>query len=112
MANEFLTVSDGTYSLSETENKNQFYFYRNDGEVLTDIGRAPMDLYHAYIMSKMMNGEITDMVISNIRFETSDDRKTIRLTVDNNNEKHEQKNSTVKEKKPSFIKRLIYKIFG
>ena len=46
MANEFLAVSDGTYTLSETENKNQFYFYRNDGAVLTDIDMEPMDLYH------------------------------------------------------------------
>ena len=47
MANEFLTVSDETFTLSESENKNQFYFYRNDGEVLTDIDREPMDLYNA-----------------------------------------------------------------
>lgn len=37
MANEFRAVSDGTFTLQETKNKNQFYFYRNDGEVLADI---------------------------------------------------------------------------
>ena len=47
MANKFFTVSDETFTLSESENKNQFYFYRNDGEVLTDIDRELMDLYNA-----------------------------------------------------------------
>ena len=56
MANEFRAVSDGTFTLQETKNKNQFYFYRNDGEVLADIDREPMDLYQAYIMQKMMSG--------------------------------------------------------
>lgn len=110
MANEFL---DGTYTLVETENSNQFYFYRNDEEVLTDIDREPMDLYHAYIAKKMMNGEIKDMVMKNIRYETSTDGKCIRLTAydigemtDNSN------NSTVNQKQPGFLKRLFHKIFG
>lgn len=60
MANEFLAISDGN--------------------VLTDIDREPMDLYQAYIMQKMMNGEITDMVMNNIYSEKSTDGKCIRLT--------------------------------
>lgn len=113
MANEFLAVSDGTFTLSETENKNQFYFYRNDGGVLTDIDREPMDLYQAYIMRKMMNGEITDMVMNNIYSETSDDGKCIRLTICDIGEKPTSKsNSTVNEKKPNGFKRLLKKIFG
>ena len=113
MANEFLAVSDGTFTLSETEVKNQFYFYRNDGEVLTDIDREPMDLYQAYIMSKMMSGEITDMVMSNIYFEMSDDGKCIRLTICDIGEKPvKSNNSTARGKQPNFIKRLFNKIFG
>ena len=113
MANEFLAVSDGTFTLSETENKNQFYFYRNDGEVLSDIGREPMDLYQAYIMRKMMNGEITDMVMNNIYSETSDDGKCIRLTICDIGEKPSgSSNSTVSKKRPNFLKRLFHKIFG
>ena len=113
MANEFLSISDGTFTLSETENKNQFYFYRNDGNVLTDIDREPMDLYQAYIMQKMMNGEITDMVMNNIYSERSDDGKCIRLTVCNIDEKPVKKiNSNVSNKKPNFLKRLLHKIFG
>ena len=112
MANEFLAVSDGTFTLSETENKNQFYFYRNDGEVLTDIDREPMDLYHAYIMRKMMNGEITDIVMNNIYSETSDDGKCIRLTICDIGEKTAiNNNSTVSDKQPNFLKRLFHKIF-
>ena len=113
MANEFLAVSDGTFTLQETENKNQFYFYRNDGEVLTDIDREPMDLYQAYILRKMMNGEITDIVMNNIYSETSDDGKCIRLTICDIGEKPARnKNSTVSDKQPNFLKRLFHKIFG
>lgn len=113
MANEFRTVSDGTFTLSETENKNQFYFYRNDGDVLADIGSEPMNLYHAYIMQKMMNGEITDMFINDIYLETSDDGKCIRLTICGIGEKIvRDNNSTVSEKPPNFLKRLFHKIFG
>jgi len=46
MATELLAISDGTFTLSETENKNQFYFFRNDGQVLSDIDREPMDYCH------------------------------------------------------------------
>lgn len=113
MANEFLAISDGTFTLSETENKNQFYFYRNDKEVLTDIDREPMDLYQAYIMQKMMNGEITDIVMNNIYSEMSDDCKCIRLTICDIGEKPPwNNNSTVSDRQPSFLKRLFHKIFG
>ena len=112
MANEFLAISDGTFTLSETENKNQFYFYRNDGGVLSDIDREPLDLYQAYIMRKMMNGEITDIVMNNIYSETSDDGKCIRLTISDIGAKTTNSNSTVKQKQPNFFKRLFHKIFG
>lgn len=113
MANEFLEVSDGTYTLLETENKNQFYFYRNDGAVLTDIDREPMDLYRAYIMRKMMNGEITDVVMNNIYSEMSDDEKCIRLTICDIGEKPARNtSSTANNKQPNFFKRLFHKIFG
>ena len=112
MTNEFLAVSDGTFTLQETENKNQFYFYRNDGEVLDDIDREPMDLYQAYIMQKMMSGEITDIVMNDIYSETSDDGKCIRLTICDIVEKPvHHKDSTV-SKQPGFFKRIFHKILG
>ena len=112
MASEFRAVSDGTFTLQETENKNQFYFYRNDGEVLADIDREPMDLYHAYIMQKMMNCEITDMVMNNIYSETSEDGKCIRLTISDIGEKPVHHNNSTVNKQPSFWKRLFHKVFG
>lgn len=33
MSKEYLAVSDGTYTLTETDSPNQFYFYRNDDGV-------------------------------------------------------------------------------
>ena len=113
MAKELLAVSDGTYTLSETEEENQFYFFRNDHGVLTDIGRETMDLYQAYIMQKMVDGEITDMVMNDIYSEMSVDGKCIRLTICNIGEKPTHKtNSIASKKKPNFIKRLLNKIFG
>jgi len=111
MANEFLAISDGTFTLSETENKNQFYFYRNDGNVLTNIDREPLDLYQEYIMQKMMNGEITGVVMDNIYLETSDDGKCIRLTTCDIGEKSvKSTNSIVSNKHPNILKRLFHKI--
>lgn len=78
----YFAVSDGTFSLSETDVKNQFYFYRNDGGELTEIGHEPMDLYQAYIIHQMMNGKMkVEAVCQNIEYEMSDDRKVIRMTV-------------------------------
>lgn len=113
MANEFFAISDGTYTLSETENKNQFYFYQNDGEILTDIDEEPIDLYQAYIIQKMMYGEITDAVMNKIYLELSDDEKCIRLTIcDVGEKKARNTNSTANQKQPNLIKRLFHKIFG
>ena len=113
MANESLAISDGTFTLSETEVKNQFYFYRNDGEVLTDIDREPMDLYQAYIIHKMVNDETTNMIMSNFYMETSDDGRCIRLTIcDIGENPVKSNNSTVRDKHPNFIKHLFNKIFG
>ena len=112
MANEFITVSDGTFTLQETENKNQFYFYRNDGEVLADIDREPMDLYHAYVFQKMMNGEISGMVMHKVYSESSDDGKCIRLTISDIGEGLEHPNDSIVSKQPSFLKRLFHKVFG
>ena len=40
-----------------------------------------MDFYQNWICTKMFNGEITEMVMNDICFETSDDDKCTRLTV-------------------------------
>ena len=112
MANELRAVSDGTFTLHETENKNQFYFYRNDGQVLADIDREPMDLYHAYIMQKMMSGEITDVVMNNIYSEISEDGKCIRLTICDIGEKPEHHDNSTVSKQPNFLKRFFHKVFG
>lgn len=112
MANEFLEVSDGTFILSETEVKNQLYFYRNDGEVLTDIDTELMDLYQAYVVRKMANGEITDIVMNNIYSQTSDDGKCIRLTICEIGEKPTCNNDSTVSAQPNFLKRLFHKIFG
>ena len=110
MSKQFNSVSNGTYTLQEGENKNQLYFYRNDGGVLSNIDREPMDLYQAYIMQKMINGEITDMVMNNIYSEISEDRKYIRLTISDIGEN--PKKIAKRSDKPNAFKRFINKIFN
>ena len=112
MANDYNAVTDGTYTLMESDNPNQYYFFRNDKQVLTDVDREPMDLYQALIMKKMMDGEITGMVMNNICYETSDDGTTIRLTVSDIGEVPVSHTSPTASKKPSFWKRLFQRLLG
>ena len=104
MSKELLGFSNGEYTFTETEVENQFLFYRNDEKILGDVGHIPMEFYQHYIMNKMFNGEITEMVANNIRFETSTDGKCIRLTVTDIGEASEKK-----KRRPNFLKRLFWK---
>ncbi|NCC70896.1 hypothetical protein EOM09_04910, partial [bacterium] len=71
--------TDKIHIFSETEDPNQFYFYREDGAVLEEgADRIAMDMYENYNCSKMFSGEITGMIMNNIRFDTSEDGKVIR----------------------------------
>ena len=108
MAEQFNTISDGTFTLQEGKNKNQFYFYRNDGGVLTNIGREPMEMYQEYITEKMFDGEITDVVANDVYSELSDDGKCIRLTICGIGEKPISKRGN----QPCFLKKLFNEIFG
>ena len=118
MAKELKALSNGEFTLAETEVENQFYFYRNDGGVLGEVDRLPMEFYQEYIMRKMMEGEVTDIVANNILFETSNDGKCIRLTVSDIGEEPKPKNVSVEEyktrkiAKPNFFKRMLKKIFN
>lgn len=108
MADELLVISDGTFTLSETERENQFYFYRNDGEVLTGIDQEPMLFYRTYIFNKMIEGKLTDIVMQTIYSEMSDDGKCIRLTISDIGKKSELGASN---QKPNIFKRLLNKIW-
>ena len=105
MTNELNVITDGTFTFAESEDKNVFYFYRNDGEVIGDVGIIPMDFYRSWIRTKMFNGEITGIVMNDICFEISDDSKCIRLTVSKLGE------CKAKQKQPNFFKRLFSKFF-
>lgn len=105
MSSELMALSNGTFTLAESEDPKVFYFYRNDHEVIGEVGRIPMDFYQNYICKKMMDGEITEIVMNDICFETSDDGKCIRLTVSGIGE------NRTNQKQPNFIKRFLSKIF-
>lgn len=79
-----ISVTDGTYVLSESEEKNVMYFYRKDGKSLTDKDMDPMDFYHFYIMQKMINGDISGaFVANNICCVKSDDGTVVKMTIGN-----------------------------
>jgi len=124
MDKQYVAVGNGEFILSETDVKNQFLFFREDGGVLGEVGRIPMDLYQDYIAHKMLSGGISGIVMHNICFETSVDGKYIRLTVlgmdDNeetpklilNDDVKETASRSCEKRQPNFLKRLIKKIFG
>lgn len=114
MANEFLTITDGEFSLQESDVKNQFYFFRNDEKVLEEADYdKPMEFYQGYLIEKMSTGEITGIVMNNIRFEVSDDEKCIRLTImDVDENEDNSRNSIANQKQPNLFKRLLKRIFG
>lgn len=117
MKEEYIAVTNDVYTIQETDEENVFLFYRNDGEELGDVGRAPMDLYQAYVTQMMMNGKIpAEVYARNVYYEKSIDGKYIRLialVLGAHPEKHEQENKPEPEvKKPGFWKQLLKKIFG
>lgn len=81
MSDNYNAVTDGTYVLQEGEDKNQFFFFRKDGGEINQDEADPMDLYQAYICRKMMESDNPQMVMNNLKFETSTDNKCIRITV-------------------------------
>lgn len=105
MSDNFLKKSDGTFTLSETNDKNLFLFYRNDGGLIDDVNdilREFLDLYESYWAEKMISGEVTtDIVHQNLHGELSCDRSCVRITT-----------IDIPPKKDSFFKRLLHKIFG
>lgn len=104
---ELKAFSNGEYIFAETKQDNQFYFYRQDGQELGEVGRIPMEMYQNYLCIRMFEGKCTEMVANDIRFDISDDGKCIRLTTFAFGEqkplkKHEEKG----------IKKLIKSLFN
>ncbi len=105
MANEPSTLTDGIFTLAESNDPNVFYFYRNDGEVIGDVGRIPIDFYQDWICVTMSNGKMPEKVFDYPCLETSDDGKRIKLTVSGIGERK------VQDEKPKLFKVLFSKHF-
>lgn len=78
---EYLTITDGTYILSETDCPNEFAFYRKDGEILGDVGRIPMEMYDWRMFKRMQDYNIVEPIIESIIFERSRDDRCLMMTV-------------------------------
>lgn len=105
---ELKAFSHGGYIFTETEKNNQFYFYRQDGQKLGEVGSLPMDMYQSYMRMKMFESKSVEIVMNNIRFDTSSDDKCIRLTTFAIGEKDPIE--AVEESKG--LKKLVKSLFG
>jgi len=103
MAKELKTVSNGIFTLAETGVENHFYFYRNDMEVVGDVGCIPLELYKQYVVEKIMRGEMDEKIESSISFQTSEDGSFLRIIVSCSEIKVQKK----QEKKVNFFKRIF-----
>ena len=81
MSETYNAVTDGTYVLQKGEEENQFFFFRKDGGEINKEEADPMDLYQAYMCRQMFESSNPQMVMNNLKFETSTDNKCIRVTV-------------------------------
>lgn len=120
MSKELQELTNGTYTLRETGVENQFFFFRNDHEVLGNVGTSHMELFAKYLIEKSQKGEIQQSVYEGrMSFEISNDGKIIRLTVSENLPKKPNLH-IVKEgekelpgvAKPNPFKRAFKKWFG
>ena len=111
MTNEHYGITDGTYTLAEGDERNTFYFYRNDEGIIGDVGRLPVEFLETYISIKMMEGEITKTIVTNFRIQTSVDGKIIRITLLETETKAESEKSGNEPKKQGIFKRIFGRIF-
>ena len=109
MSNEHQGITDGTYTLAEGDENNTFYFYRNDESVIGDVGRLPVEFFETFITIKMMEGEITKPVVTNIRIQTSTDGKIIRIILLGSEKEQEENDS--EPRKQNILKKIFDRIF-
>lgn len=85
MVQELRELTDGVFTLKETEVEGEFIFFRNDNQVLKNVGtNNVMELFSKYLFEKSQKGEIQQSVYEcKMRFEISTDGKIIKLTVKN-----------------------------
>ena len=126
MPKELQELTDGTYTLAETKVENQFFFFRNDHQVLGNVGLSPVELFSKYYIEKSQKEGIQKSGYEDkIRFkfsecEISKDRTIIRLTVSDNLEKNpnlrivkggEKESPNATKQWPNFFKRVTRKLF-
>ena len=114
MSKEVTVVTNGTYTLEETEVENQFHFFRNDHGVLEEIGTLPIEMYARYMVQMEREGQINNGCEVELFFEISEDKKVLRLTAVEStkpklhivkNEQYVAPNVT----EPNFFKRVFAK---
>ena len=112
MSKEVTVVTNGTYTLEETEVENQFHFFREDHGVLEDVGTLPIEMYARYMVQMARDGQIDNWYEVQIIYEISDDNRILRLTAVEStkpqlhivkNKQYEAPDVT----KPNFFKRVF-----
>lgn len=111
MAQKLLELTNGVFTLKETEVESQLIFFRNDNEVLKNVGTNNiMELFSKYLLERFPEGRIQQSVYEckmrfEMRFEISTDGKIITMTVKNkpNLQIVKSKDTT----RPNIFKKLI-----
>lgn len=125
MPKELLKITDGTYTLEETGKENELFFFRNDKEVLGDVGQIPFKLFSRYIVEKVTKGEFQgNRYQMKIHSDISSDGKVIRLTISDDStecpklrivksgETEPSSKPKTQQPKPNFFKRIFRKRDG
>lgn len=112
MSKELQKLTNGQYTLTETENENQFLFFRNDNEVLAYVGSEPLELFARYLIEKDKKGELRPNMEykGSIAFEISYDHRKMRMTI-SDNQSYVPEQSVIRSKKSkkhfTFFEKLL-----
>ena len=118
-----IAFTDGTHTFAETGVKNEFYFYRNDQNVLGKMGSNDVMLFFSqYLLKKVEEGEVQDVYAGEIDFQLSTDGKCIKMIVTDKPARkpnlrivktaEELPDATEEQPKPNFFQRWFGKESG
>ena len=111
MVQELRELTDGVFTLKETEVENQYIFFRNDKEILKNVGTNNVVMLLAeYLLVNSPKGENQQSTYEYYMcYEISEDYRIIRLTV--KNKPNLQVVRIEDATRPNFFQR-IKKMFG
>ncbi len=109
MKNDMILISNGIYTLKETENESQFCFSRNDGRPLQEIGQKPLEFYYAYLVKQLVNKQVSDTIKCSVSVELVEGCRYAIISARPIVELKEKK--PIRQRKMNIIEKLYWKLF-